>query len=85
MRLGEQQRAQPVGLNLQFGDVGAQADLGAGRLEAGAHHQDRGHDGKAEQRQCGGKDRDFLMIEVEPGRNRLGQRQIAGESGFRYQ
>ena len=26
-----------VGLHLQFGDVGAQADLGAGRLDAGAH------------------------------------------------
>ena len=29
LRFGEQQRAQPVGLDLQLGDVGAQPDLGA--------------------------------------------------------
>ena len=80
---GEQQRAQPVGLHLQVGDVGAQAELGPGRPDAGAHQQDRGHHGKAEQGERRRQRREFLVIEVEPGRNRLRDGQFAGKRGFR--
>ena len=80
---GEQQRAQPVGLNLQVGDVGAEAELGSGRPDAGPHQEDCGHDGKAEQGERRRQRREFLMIEVEPGRNRLRDGQIAGKRGFR--
>ena len=83
LRLGEQQRAQAVGLDLQLGDVGAQPDFDPGGPNPGSHQQDRGHDGKAEQRQRCRQHREFLMIEVEPGRNRLLKRQIAGKGGVR--
>ncbi len=68
---GEQQRAQPVGLDLQFSDVGAQPDFGPGGVDARAHQQDRRQHGKADQRQCRRQHRGFLMIEAEPGGNRL--------------
>ena len=74
LRLREQQRAQPVGLDLQVGDVGAQPSFGPGGANARAHQQDRGHHGKAEQRQRRRQHREFLVIEVEPGRNRLRRR-----------
>ena len=52
--------------------------FGPGRLDARAHQQDRRHHGKAEQRQRRRQYREFLVIEVEPGRNHLRERQIAG-------
>ena len=60
LRLGEQQRAQPVGLHLQVGDVGAQAEFRPGGANARAHQQDRRHHGKAEQRQRRRQRRKFL-------------------------
>ncbi len=57
--------------------------LGSGRPDPGTHQQDRGHDGKAEQRERRRQHREFLVIEVEPGRNRLRDGQFAGNSGFR--
>ena len=71
LRFGEQQRAQPVGLNLKIGDVGAQPRFGAGGANAGAHQENRGDDGETEQRQRRGQHREFLMVEVRPGRNQL--------------
>ena len=81
--LGKQERAQPVGLDLQVGDVGAQAEFGSGGPNAGTHQEDCGHDGKAEQGERRRQRREFLMIEVEPGRNRLRDGQVAGKRGFR--
>ena len=78
LRLGEQQRPEPVGLDLQFRDVGAQPRLALCRADAGAHQQDRRHHGKAEQRQRRGQHRDFLAIEAEIARDHIHQRQIAG-------
>ena len=47
-----------------------------GRADARAHQQDRGDHRKAEQRQRGGQDHEFLAIEIEPGRDRLHERAI---------
>ena len=41
-----------------------------------------GH-GVERERQCRRQHRDFLVIEVEPGRNRLRERRIAGKGGVR--
>ena len=83
LRLGEQQRAQPVGLYLQVCDVDAEAQFGAGRADPGAHQEDCGHHGKADQGERRRQRREFLVIEVEPGRNHLRDGQVAGNSGFR--
>ena len=71
LRLGEQQRAETVGLDLQALDVGAQPRLVVGGADPGAHQQDRRHHRKAEQRQRRRQHRDFLTIEIEEGRNRM--------------
>ena len=81
--LGEQKRAQPVGLYLQVCDVGAEAELGSGRPDPGTHQEDCGHHGKADQGERRRQRREFLVIEVEPGRNHLRDGQVAGNSGFR--
>ena len=49
----------------------------------GAHQQDRRDHRKAEQRQRGGQNREFLVIEVEPGRNRVRDGDIAGRGRLR--
>jgi hypothetical protein len=65
LRLGEQQRAEAVGLELQFPDACAQPRLVVRRAHARAHQQDRGHDREAEQRERGGQHREFLPVEVQ--------------------
>ena len=81
--LGEQQRAQPVGLHLQVGNVGAQAGFGSGGANARPHQQDCGDDGKADQRQRRCQRRKFLMVEVEPGGDRLCDTGVRGKGGVR--
>ena len=81
--LGEQERAQPVGLYLQVGDIGAQVEFHLAGPNARAHQQDRRQHGKAEQRQRRRQRGKFLVIEVEQGRNRLRNGQVSGRSGFR--
>ena len=78
LRLGEQERAQPVGLHLQVGDVGAQVEFRLAGANARAHQQDRRHHGKAEQRQRRRQRRKFLVIEVEQRRNGLRDGQVGG-------
>ena len=85
LRLGEQQRAQPVALRLKCGDLDPQPQFGPRGADAGAHQQDCSDDGKAEQRQRGGQNREFLMIEVEPGRNRIRNGAIGGRGGPKRQ
>ena len=65
LRFREQQRPEPVGLDLQFPDIGAQPRLASGGADAGAHQEDRRHHGEAEQRQRRGQHREFLAIEIE--------------------
>ena len=67
----KQQRPEPVGLGLQFPDVGTQPRLVVRRAEPGAHQKDRGHHRKAEQGQRGGQHREFLVIEIEKDRDRI--------------
>ena len=64
LRLGEQQRAVTVGLDLKLPDIGAQPCLVLCRTDAGMHREDRGHYGESKQRQRGGYGRDFLAVEV---------------------
>ena len=71
LRLGKQQRAETVGLDLQALNVGAQPRFVVGGADAGPHQQDRRHHGETEQRQSRRQHRDFLTIESEEGRNRL--------------
>ena len=52
-----------------------------GGADAGAHQQDRGQHGKAEQRQRRGQNRDFLAIEVEQGRDRVAEAKSAAKAG----
>ena len=66
LRLSEQQRTQPVGLNLKIGDVGAQPRFGTGGANAGAHQENGGDDGETDQRERRGQHREVLMIEVRP-------------------
>ncbi|GCC49434.1 hypothetical protein chiPu_0033482, partial [Chiloscyllium punctatum] len=79
LRLDEQQCAQPVGLRLQVRDLGLQLLLVAGRAQAGAHQQDRGDDGEADQRERGRENRNLLMVETEMLRHRLGHQALGGE------
>ncbi|MHC2411284.1 hypothetical protein ACVJGC_003875 [Bradyrhizobium diazoefficiens] len=65
LRLGEQQRAEAVGLELQFPDPRAQPRLVLRRAHARTHQQDRGHYREAEQRKRGGEHRKFLPVEVQ--------------------
>ena len=85
LRFGEQQRAQAVALRLQAGDLDPQPHLAAGRAHAGAHQKDRRHHGKPEQRQRGGQNSEFLMVEVEPGRNGVRDGEFAGGGGSERQ
>ena len=48
LRLGEQQRAEPVGFDLQALDVAAQPRLAGGGAQPGAHQQDGGEHREAE-------------------------------------
>ena len=64
-------------------DLDAQPQFVARGAQPGAHQKDRRHHGKAEQRQRGGQNREFLVIEVEPGRNRVRNGEIAGRWRFR--
>ena len=52
----------------------------SGGPDARAHQQDRRHHGKAEQRQRRRQHREFLVIEVEQGRNRLRDGQVSGRA-----
>ena len=75
--LGEQQRAEAVGLALQALDIGAQPRLVSCRADPRAHQQDRRHDRKAEQRQRRRQRRDLLAVQIDEGGDGLQQRQIA--------
>ena len=71
LRLGEQQRAVAVGLQLQPLDLAMQPRFALRGADAGVHQQDRGQHGKAEQGERRGQHRDFLPVEVEQGRDRV--------------
>jgi hypothetical protein len=81
LRFGEQERAQPVGLRGQLVDLGAQLALVPRRAGAVAHQKDRGDHGEAEQRQCGGQYREFLVIEIEPVGDGIGDAEVCGKRG----
>ena len=79
LRFRKQQRAEPVGLDLQVSKFGAQPRFVVGGADARAHQQDRGDHGKAEHGQCRGQHRHLLAVEIEECRQRLFQQlQIAG-------
>ena len=65
LRLREQERAEAVGLQLEFPDAGAQPRLIVGGPHARAHQQDRRNDGEAEQGERRRQHRDFLPVEVQ--------------------
>ena len=80
LRFGEQQCPETVGLDLQFPDIGAQPRLASGGADTNARQEDRRYHGETEQRQRRGQYREFLVIEIERGRDRLQRRRIAGMS-----
>jgi len=65
LRLGEQQRAEAVRLELQLPDPGLQPRLVLRRADAYPHQQDRGHHREAEQGERGRQHRDLLPVEVQ--------------------
>ncbi len=81
LRLGEQQRAVAVGLQLQALDHRMQPGFALRGADAGVHQQDRRQHGKAEQRQRCGQDRDFLAVEVEQGREGIQEGGVGGPGG----
>ena len=83
LRLGEQQCAVAVGLELQALDHCMQPRFAFRGADAGVHQQDRRQHGKAKQGQRRGQHRHFLPVELEQGRDRGEEAGIGGPGGRR--
>ncbi|KAH2814767.1 hypothetical protein KXV85_004676, partial [Aspergillus fumigatus] len=85
LRLGEQQRAQPIGLRRQLVDLGAQLGFVGGRARPVAHQKDRRDHREAEQRHRGGENGKLLVAESEPVGDGIGNRGVGSSGDSRRQ
>ena len=85
LRLGEQQRAQPIGLRRQLVDLGAQLGFVGGRARPVAHQKDRRDHREAEQRHRGGENGKLLVAEIEPVGDGIGNRGVGSSGDSRRQ